>query len=258
MVKRILSSLALLPILFYVLINGGLPLYIGVFVVSVIGFREFYLAFRLKGINVVTCLGYITSAVFFLFFVFRVGINYINALILLLFFISSILLFSEKYNVIDIAITLLGIIYIPYFMSHIVLIKDGIQGDFIWLIFIIAWMTDTFAYFSGYFFGKHKLIPKVSPKKTVEGSIGGIIGSIISCVIFGYLTNQNVLDMVIIGFMGSIFAQVGDLFASSVKRFVNIKDYGKLIPGHGGILDRFDSIIFTAPVVYHYVSIFIK
>ena len=125
-------------------------------------------------------------------------------------------------------------------------------------LYLVAFLTDTFAYFTGYLFGKHKLIPKVSPKKTVEGSIGGIIGSTVGCIIFGYLFNLDMTAMVIIGSIGSIVAQFGDLFASSIKRYVGIKDYGKLIPGHGGVLDRFDSVILVAPFVYYAIIIFSK
>ncbi|OPJ57125.1 phosphatidate cytidylyltransferase [Alkalithermobacter paradoxus] len=255
---RILSSVILLPLLFYILINGGVPLYLGVFIVSIIALKEFYSAFRLKEINPINILGYITSTVFFLFFVFRIDINYVYSMITVLFFCSSILLIWKKYTIIDMGVTFLGIIYIPYFLSHIVFIKEFIGHNFIWVVFIIAWMTDTFAYFSGYFFGKHKLIPQVSPKKTIEGSIGGIVGSILSCIVFAYIVDVSILHITIIGFLGSILAQLGDLFASSIKRFIKIKDYGKLIPGHGGILDRFDSILFTAPFVYYYVLIFMK
>lgn len=129
---------------------------------------------------------------------------------------------------------------------------------YVWLIFIIAFATDTCAYFAGYAFGKHKLIPKVSPKKTIEGSIGGILGSTLICLAFGYYFNIDLKVIVILGFLGSIVAQVGDLFASSIKRYVGIKDYGKLIPGHGGILDRFDSVILVAPFVYSIINLFIK
>ena len=106
--------------------------------------------------------------------------------------------------------------------------------------------------------GKHKLIPKVSPKKTIEGSVGGILGSTLGCAVFGYIFKLDLTAMILIGSLGSIIAQFGDLFASSIKRYVGIKDYGKLIPGHGGILDRFDSVILVAPFVYYAISLFIK
>ena len=145
-------------------------------------------------------------------------------------------------------------------IDFIILTMDNFDMGkiYVWLIFIIAFATDTCAYFTGYAFGKHKLIPKVSPKKTIEGSIGGILGSTLICLAFGYYFNIDLKVIVILGFLGSIVAQVGDLFASSIKRYVGIKDYGKLIPGHGGILDRFDSVILVAPFVYSIINLFIK
>jgi len=144
-------------------------------------------------------------------------------------------------------------------LDHIILtLNDFNYGStYVWLIFVISFATDTFAYFTGYLFGKNKLIPKISPKKTIEGSIGGILGSTISCILFAYIFKLQILPLVVIGSLGSIVAQFGDLFASSIKRYVGIKDYGKLIPGHGGILDRFDSVILVAPFVYYAIMFFI-
>ena len=167
---------------------------------------------------------------------------------------------SLKHDIIDISITTLGIMYVGVFMDFIVLTNNNFELGkiYVWLIFIISFATDTFAYFIGYLFGKHKLIPKISPKKTIEGSVGGIIGSIVCCILFGYLFKLDLVHMVFIGSMGSIVAQLGDLFASAIKRYVGIKDYGKLIPGHGGILDRFDSVILVAPFVYNTINLFVK
>ena len=151
-------------------------------------------------------------------------------------------------------------LYIIAALNSILYVRDyGENGKYIYLlIFIGAWVTDTFAYFVGYLFGKHKLIPKVSPKKTIEGSIGGILGSTVGCMVFAYLFNLDMPVMIIIGSVGSVIAQFGDLFASSIKRYVGIKDYGTLIPGHGGVLDRFDSVILVAPFVYYSIMLFSK
>ncbi|HZK37926.1 MAG TPA: phosphatidate cytidylyltransferase, partial [Clostridia bacterium] len=162
-----------------------------------------------------------------------------------------------KYNFIDISITLYSLIYIPFLLGHILLITKQANDIVIWLIFIAAWGTDTLAYFSGYLFGKRKLCPSISPKKTVEGAIGGMLGSMIISLIFGYFFLKDYLFAVaLIGFLGSIAAQIGDLSASLIKRDIGIKDFGNIMPGHGGILDRFDSILFTAPTVY-YILIFL-
>ena len=121
------------------------------------------------------------------------------------------------------------------------------------LVFVGAWVTDTFAYFSGYFFGKHKLIPAVSPKKTVEGAVGGTLFAVLGFIIVGFIYGYSVKNIVIlalIGLVASVVSQLGDLAASLIKRHYGIKDYGKLFPGHGGVLDRFDSILAVAACLF--------
>ncbi len=127
-------------------------------------------------------------------------------------------------------------------------------GQYIYLlVFIAAWVTDTFAYFTGSFFGKHKLCPKISPKKTVEGSLGGIAFCILSFLIYGtalssmFSLSPNYPGLALIGLFMSVLSQIGDLLASVIKRTYGVKDYGKLFPGHGGVLDRFDSVLLLAP-----------
>lgn len=126
------------------------------------------------------------------------------------------------------------------------------------LIFIGAWITDVFAYFCGMLFGKHKLIPQISPKKTVEGSIGGILFCGLSFMLYGWIlrhwlhvaTDFNYFLLFVYGVVVSVVSQIGDLAMSAVKRHYQIKDYGKILPGHGGILDRFDSILAVATVLF--------
>ena len=127
-------------------------------------------------------------------------------------------------------------------------------GQYIYLlVFIAAWVTDTFAYFTGVFFGKHKLCPKISPKKTIEGSVGGIVFCVLAFLLYGFVVSRlfplepNYLGLAIVGLVMSVLSQVGDLLASVIKRTYGIKDYGKLFPGHGGVLDRFDSVLLLAP-----------
>ena len=148
-------------------------------------------------------------------------------------------------------------VYIVGCFSAIVVVRYSYQGNFMYiLVFLGAWICDTFAYFTGRFFGKHKLIPEISPKKTVEGSIGGIAFTIISFIIFGLIVNNafdadiSYVKLSILALVLSIVSQIGDLVASSVKRQYDLKDYGNLFPGHGGILDRFDSVMMTAPTLF--------
>ena len=140
------------------------------------------------------------------------------------------------------------------------------DGEFyIWIPFLIAWLTDTFAYFTGFFIGKHKLIPKVSPKKTIEGSIGGIVGAIVIVILYQYICSKiliiepNYIKGTIIAIVCSIASQFGDLAASCIKREHDVKDFGNIMPGHGGVLDRFDSVIYISPIVFlilNYIKIF--
>ena len=127
----------------------------------------------------------------------------------------------------------------------------------VWLIFISSWICDTCAYLTGMAIGKHKLAPVLSPKKSIEGAIGGVVGSALVGALFAWLflipeTGSDAMIWVValISAAGAVISQVGDLSASAIKRNHDIKDYGKIIPGHGGIMDRFDSVLFTAPVIY--------
>jgi phosphatidate cytidylyltransferase len=126
----------------------------------------------------------------------------------------------------------------------------------IWLPILATWMTDTSAYFTGLNFGKNKLAPQISPKKTIEGALGGIIGSIIIVLIYGSYLAINIKERILLGVLLSIASQLGDLVESSFKRDAQIKDSGDIIPGHGGILDRFDSLLFTLPLTYYYFYFF--
>lgn len=258
MVVRIIAALALIPLLLFI-IYGGLPLYIAEAIIGIIAIDEFYKAFKSKNIQPISILGYLFAIYLSIKNIFNLQIEYTHVFVFMLFLIGIIYILSNKKNIIDFSITFIGMFYIPIFLDHIVLTINDFKlgGIYVWLIFIISFMTDTFAYFSGYLFGKHKLIPSISPKKTIEGSIGGVLGSTICCVIFGYVFNLEIAHMVLVGSLGSVVAQFGDLFASAIKRYVGIKDYGKLIPGHGGILDRFDSVILVAPFVYYAIYLFI-
>jgi len=146
-----------------------------------------------------------------------------------------------------------------FFSFHVTLVDQaGPYGLMLWLIVITAFGTDIMAYFSGYLLGKHKLCPHISPKKTIEGSVGGVLGSVILSGLFGWFFLPDLLiHCLVIGVLGGIVSQFGDLTASIFKRKMGIKDYGHLIPGHGGILDRFDSVLFTGPMVYYYIVLVI-
>ena len=184
------------------------------------------------------------------------------AIVCLLFYFFAILLFSHgKYKPADLSVCFMTVLYILIGFNAILYVHDHVYGgEYVYLIaFIGAWITDIFAYFCGMLFGrggKHKLIPDVSPKKTVEGSIGGIVFCILSMMLYGWIVSRiepsldaNVAVFAVAGLLISIVSQIGDLCMSLIKRTYGIKDYGKLFPGHGGMLDRFDSVIAVSTVL---------
>jgi phosphatidate cytidylyltransferase len=155
-------------------------------------------------------------------------------------------------------ITLLGILYVSWLMSHLVLLRGLSNGkEFVFYLLLVVWAGDTGAYYTGKSLGKHKLAPTISPKKTIEGAIGGIIASLLaSCLAkFTFLPLLSYIDCLILGLVLAMIAQCGDLCESLLKRAVKIKDSGSILPGHGGILDRVDGVMFAAPVLYYYAVI---
>ena len=158
-----------------------------------------------------------------------------------------------------------GVVYVSVMLSYIYQTRNLPDGAYlVWLIFLCSWGCDTCAYCVGMLIGKHKMSPILSPKKSVEGAVGGVVGAallgaIYAAVVGKYLQAENQVVMyAVICAVGALISMVGDLAASAIKRNHEIKDYGTLIPGHGGILDRFDSVIFTAPIIYFLASTFIK
>lgn len=256
MLTRIISAIVLLPLFFFVIIKGGIFIFLGALGASLIGLYEYFKVFEKNGYNPLAKTTYILTGIFFVAITFTsmAYSHIVLALGYIMILVGALLIIKKQIKLQDLMITLLGYIYIPVFISHISLLS--MEGSvFIWLVFIFAWGSDTFAYFAGVTFGKHKLIPEISPKKTIEGSIGGILGSVLLTVLFAqYFGEQSIGYFIPLAIIGSIVSQVGDLFASAIKREFGIKDYGNLIPGHGGVLDRFDSILFTAPLTYYGIT----
>jgi len=183
--------------------------------------------------------------------------TYLAGLMITLFLMLAAGIFSEKTDVVDSAITFSLCMYVISGFVSIVLLRKEEHGEYYFLIPVLAPFTcDIFAYLTGRLFGKHKLVPKVSPKKTVEGAIGGTLFCTLICTGYGIIL-RNALDLkyilptwtfIVGGLLIAVVSQIGDLVASVIKRRYGIKDYGKILPGHGGIVDRFDSVIPTAPL----------
>lgn len=258
--SRYLGAVVLIPILAMFFI-GGWFLKITVMLLAGRALYEFFHVIEVKGHAPIRILGYGSWLVYYgtLFFVENpvTHLGVILSLVLALGFVYMV--FDEKTDITDVALTLAGVVYTVVIFGFLVLLESKEHGlYFVYSVFIISWVCDTLAYYSGRLFGKHKLIERVSPKKTVEGAVGGLLGGALGAFILGQIvvgtTSISPWHFLVMGFFGAMFGQVGDLAASAVKRYADAKDYPKLIPGHGGILDRFDSILFVSLLVYVYTS----
>ncbi len=271
MVKRLASAIVGLAILFIVMVSKSIFVFnLALTVICLIGVHEFYQAFQSKGFKPFYLLGYlVTLGVFFANLklmsaeTLKMILIELMPVMVLVLFVASLLSKGKK-SIQDIMITLFGLIYIPFFLMFLTLTRQLNHGEyFVWYIFLGAWVTDSFAYLVGKKFGKHKF-SKISPNKTIEGAIGGIVFCAISYAIYTYflmkwgVTGLHVLEMLFVGVLVSVISQIGDLSASSIKRFCEIKDFGKIMPGHGGVLDRFDSIIMISPFVYLFMQFLVK
>lgn len=255
---RLKSGIVLMAITIALLVYGGYPLFFVITGISLIGLFELYRTVGMEK-TLPAVVGYISSIVIDILILD----NYHEHLLMWLIFTLMVLMACyviafPKFDSNQMVMLFFGLIYVTVMLSFVFkvrFVKDGIL--LVWLIFIGAWGSDTCAYCVGKLIGKHKMPSKLSPNKTIEGCVGGIIGAALLGFIFVviFFKDKNIWwELPIIGAASSVISQIGDLTASAIKRNHDIKDYGKLIPGHGGILDRFDSIIFTAPIVYYLVA----
>lgn len=251
MKKRVISAIVALIICIPLLIIGGYPFYIGVSILSVIGYYEIInLRERERKIPlVIKILGVITYLMIVLdnivksnMFLIDYKVLALNVFVLML----PIIFFDrKKYNVND-ALYMIGSSIFLGITFNFLMIFRNIDINYLIYILLVTIMTDTFAHFFGTKIGRYKLCPKVSPNKTIEGSIGGtIFGTFIPSVFYLTVFGGNTLIIVLITLLLSIVAQCGDLVFSSIKREYDVKDFGKIMPGHGGVLDRFDSLLFS-------------
>lgn len=256
--ERFRSSIIIIIVMAVSLIIGGELLFALLLAVSIIGLTELY---RVLNVNksIPGMVGYAVAIVYAtLIYLDKTKYSFTMSVIFLLCLMAAYVFCFPKYRSEQITIIFFGFFYVVVMLMFIYQVRITEGGAFsVWLIFIGAWGSDTCAYLAGRSFGKHKLAPVLSPKKSIEGSIGGIAGAALLGFLFALVFKNYIvgfsnpmLSFAIIGASSSVLSQIGDLAASAIKRNYDVKDYGKLIPGHGGILDRFDSIIFTAPVVY--------
>lgn len=256
---RLLSGIVLVILAVAVLYFGGYVTAVATFLLAIGGVLELLRVYKLHN-KLIGWVAYIATAVYFALFVFDYS-QFVMPVIIV-FVLAVLAIYVIKYPTYtdkDAMAVILAFLYVTVMISYVYLIRDLEHGGaFVVLIFVCSWVNDTCAYCVGVTMGKHKMTPKLSPKKSIEGLIGGIAGSAIVGALYGIFINNNVYELnnapiifAVIGALGACVAVIGDLAASAIKRNNDIKDYGKLIPGHGGILDRFDSIIFTAPIIYY-------
>lgn len=263
-ITRLLSGIVLLAIIIAAGIFGGSMLWCLVTLISLLGVFEIYRMFQLHK----TAFGY---AGFILCLILDGTLFFGNLqmaeavpVVTLLLFMAIYVLMYPKYSAKEVCLAYTGFVYVAVLLSFLYRIRIEKGGILLyWMVFVGSWGSDTCAYCIGCLFGKHKAFPRLSPKKSVEGCVGGVLGAALISGIYAVCiphfidgADASVLWFVIMGATASLVSQVGDLAASAMKRNYERKDYGTLIPGHGGILDRFDSIIFTAPLIY-YLSRFI-
>ena len=276
MKQRVISALVISAFAIVAILCGGYVFDILIVALAAIGLFEFYNAFEKKGHSPVKIFGLVYIGLLVLMLFVLDGSSYMSImykginLFPPIFILHFLLLLSfgvfrfKKYNAVDMAITVFGGFYVVGLLSYFAELRNLSGGEFLFFIPLGgAIATDTFALFIGKKFGKRKLIPSVSPNKTVAGSVGGFCCNIILVTVAGvvlvfadFYTGMPIYHYPILGAIIGVTAQIGDLTASAIKRYTGIKDFGKLIPGHGGILDRIDSYIFTIPVVYYYLLLF--
>lgn len=268
--KRLMSSIILVVVALFTILTGGYLLAAVLLFLAVTAYHELMKACKLTGldgaggpgrkVNGLEITGYVGIAAYYLLMVFGEDRIYLFlALITILVAFMFLYVFAfPGYRAEQIMCAFFCTAYAPVMLSFIYLVRSLPYGIYtVWMIFISSWICDTCAYVVGMLVGKHKLAPVLSPKKSIEGALGGIAGSALVGAAYAYFLVERVIEQqqitwifVLISAVWAVISQVGDLAASAIKRNHEIKDYGKLIPGHGGVMDRFDSVIFTAPMIY--------
>lgn len=263
--KRLMSSVVLVLLALVLLLTGDGVLALGMLILSLIAFRELTKACGViaegQKNNALEAVGYAGIVLYYLVvYGSENPVYWVGMLALIFLGMMFVYVFSfPRFRAEQVMTAFFCAFYAPVLFTFIFLTRNLPNGIYmVWMIFISSWICDTCAYLTGMAIGKHKLAPVLSPKKSIEGAVGGVVGSALVGAAFGYFAlervfaDQNVtwIAALICG-VGAVISQVGDLAASGIKRNHDIKDYGKLIPGHGGIMDRFDSVLFTAPIIYY-------
>lgn len=272
LLKRVLSAIVMIGCLIFLIYVGGPVIWVVVAVIAAVAQWELSKAFGLtvdeSGKKRIVICGMAMSAIMYLIaWLSDYKMAFLLCPIIYLIFLFAIYVFKfGKITISDVVKYLFIFIYIAVFLGFVAVIRDKMEyGRYLtWMALIPPIASDTFAYFIGSAIGKHKLAPVVSPKKSIEGSIGGLFGGALCAGLYGWFVSTRIdvlpgfiIACAIIGFVNGGISQMGDLSASAIKRESGIKDYGNLIPGHGGALDRIDSVLYIAPIVYLGVEVLI-
>jgi len=268
MLKRTITGLLMVAMLMLILFLGEIVFGVVIAVFAVIAINELYKTTE-KGHKPIKWISFLFAIpIIFYMFNTETDISQITLYAIAVIVFMICIMKPKKYSLIDGVITVCAgmiVFNMFYFLEKIYKIgADRMESAYLILFCLIgAFITDTFAYFVGVTIGKHKLCPTISPKKSVEGSIGGTLGVIIIMTLYGHFVLSGRVEVfagvpfyiyAILGLICGIVSQIGDLFASMIKRHYDVKDYGNIFPGHGGVLDRFDSLVFVAPMVYFFIN----
>lgn len=270
MLIRIISGVIGIAIAAFVVQTGGVIFAAAILLLMFLGWHEYAQAFRHKNLPPAYWSGMAAMACFWAAaYLGRTDFLLAAATLFSLWLMVLAVLFYRSFSVPQALSSLAGVMYVGLPLLHFMFLRFWHKGEFVetpmglmetgcawlWIALIGTWASDTFAYFSGFAFGKTKLCEPISPKKTREGFYGGLIGTAVSVAVLGFLMGRSFVLMAILGIVIALVATVGDLVESVVKRYTGIKDSGILIPGHGGVLDRFDSAMFVIPFVYYFLCI---
>lgn len=261
-VTRLLSGIVLVILAGVTISLGDYVLLATTFLISLVGLTELYKILHVEKAWIGFA-GYAATLAYYALIVMEKENYFLYLCMGYLILLMAVYVFTfPTYKTDQVLLAFFGFFYVVVMLAHLYKTRQLEHGIYIvWLIFLCSWVCDTCAYCVGMIcnktIGTHKLAEKLSPKKSIEGAVGGVVGSVLLGVLYGMIAGEHLgglehpaFVIAVICGVGAVISQIGDLAASAIKRNYGVKDYGKLIPGHGGILDRFDSVIFTAPIIY--------
>jgi len=268
--KRVLAGVVFVPLFIIVTRLGGYAFLGFVDLVIVLGMLEFYGMMRHKGIQPYRGIGVLCGLTLSTYVFFRSGLyaNFFLTFVVIALMGLELTRRDGRLAVFHVATTVFGVIYVAFLASHMLLLRElptlvglpyDVGASFVFLVFLVTWASDTGAFAVGSLIGRTQLLPRVSHKKTWEGALGGVAfgalaGWVSSLTFAPYL---SAVQGALVGGLASLVGLLGDLFESVLKRDAEVKDSGRIIPGHGGVLDRFDSLLFTAPLIYYFLKFMI-